>query len=81
MASLDQEPKVDRLILPHPSSPFEALFGPLEPEARIQVPKSALENLGELIPGFSDILSQASIYRLLAKERCLMLLPCQIRIR
>lgn len=82
LAELQSESKVDRLILPKPASPFEALFGPLEPDARQQqIREAALTATRDFLPELSDLVGQAWVYRLLAKERCLTLLPCQIRIR
>ncbi len=82
LAELQSESKVDRLILPKPASPFEALFGPLEPDVRQQqIRHAALTATRDFLPELSDLVGQAWVYRLLAKERCLTLLPCQIHIR
>lgn len=82
LAELQDESKVDRLILPKPTSPLEALFGPLEPDVRQrEIREAAVGAVHELLPELTEVMGHAWIYRLLAKERCLTLLPCRIQIR
>lgn len=82
MAQLESESKIDRLVLPKPTSPFEALFGPLDTEVRQrEIRQTAHEVSREMLPELGEMLEQLWIYRLLSREKCLTLLPCQIRIR
>lgn len=82
LAELESEPKIERLILPKPVSPLEALFGPLEPEVSQQrIGLEARQLVRDLLPELAEFIDQSWVYRLLSKERALTLLPCHIRIR
>ena len=79
-AGLDPETKLERLNLPKPTSPFEALFGPIDPsETRLQSPGSAL--LKHLPEEVASQLRGLQIYELLAKERALTVLPYRVLVK
>ena len=71
---------MERLDLPKPTSPFEALFGPIDPSAtRLQSPGSAL--LKHLPEEVASQLRGLGIYELLAKERVLTVLPYRVLVK
>ena len=79
-AGLDPDQKLERLDLPKPTSPFEALFGPIDPsETRLQSPGSAL--LKHLPEEVASQLRGLQIYELLAKERALTVLPYRVLVK
>jgi len=82
-AGLKPTDKVDRLDLPKPVSPFEALFGPLDTDARAQVAQNrALRTLlGQVAPELSDHLRAVGRINVLAGERRLLVLPFRLRVR
>lgn len=83
LAKLGPDDKVERLILPKPTSPLESLFGPLNPDEQTRVSAdSALFNaLKAISPDLADDLRNAWQINKLARESRLMLMPFTIRIR
>ena len=79
-AGLDPESKLERLDLPKPVSPFEALFGPIDPS--VQAGNSAMKAwLGRLPAELTDHLRSLDVYELLAREKVLTVLPFRLQIR
>ena len=79
-AGLDPEAKMERLDLPKPTSPFEALFGPIDPSTTsLHAPSSAL--LKHLPEEVASQLRGLNIYELLAKERVLTVLPYRVLVK
>ncbi|MBM4074122.1 MAG: signal peptide peptidase SppA [Planctomycetes bacterium] len=79
-AGLDPEQKLERLDLPKPVSPFEALFGPIDPSSSIFV--SWKNELLKSLP--SEVVSSLKamqIYEQLRHERVLTVLPYRIEVR
>ncbi|QDT66847.1 signal peptide peptidase SppA [Calycomorphotria hydatis] len=75
----DEADRVELLKLPKAKSPFEALFGPLNDEARTQaVVKGATE---QLAPEIKDAIQGVGVINLLAKEPVLTVMPYQVRMR
>ena len=83
LAKLGPDDKVERLILPKPTSPLESLFGPLNPDEQTRVlADSALFNaINAISPDLADDLRNAWQINRLARESRLMLMPFTIRIR
>ncbi|MEX0703974.1 MAG: signal peptide peptidase SppA [Planctomycetales bacterium] len=86
LAKLDEGEQVERLVLPKATSPFEALFGPIDSEeARVRsaAPQSSglLRELGELSPELARQLRAAGLVGLLAREPRLTLMPFRIDVR
>ena len=79
-AGLDPDAKLERLDLPKPTSPFESLFGPIDPSSTsLGVTGSAL--LKSLPEEVASQLRGLSIYDLLAKERVLTVLPYRVQVK
>jgi protease-4 len=79
-AGIDPETKLERLSLPKPTSPFEALFGPLDPTTRLStgIAKAWLDRLpGEI----SSQLKNLEVYDVLAREKFLTVMPYQLLIK
>jgi protease-4 len=83
LAKLGPDDKVERLILPQPTSPLESLFGPLNPDEQTRVSADAVMfgALQMLSPDLADDLRNAWQINKLARESRLMLMPFTIRIR
>ena len=83
LAKLGPDDKVERLILPKPSSPLESLFGPLNPEeqTRITADAALFNAMKAISPELADDLRNAMQINRLARESRLMLMPFTIRIR
>ncbi len=79
-AGLKPDDKLERLDLPKPTSPFEALFGPIDPSTTSLRATSAalLKSLPEEV---ASQLRGLSIYDLLAKERVLTVLPYRVLVK
>jgi protease-4 len=79
-AGIDPETKLERLDLPKPVSPFEALFGPIDPTARIgsTLMKSWVDRLPNEV---TSQLKNLESYDLLAKELILTVMPYQVQIK
>lgn len=79
-AGIDPETKLERLNLPKPTSPFEALFGPIDPAAKAG--SSAVNALLSRLPAeLASQLNDLNVYDILARERFLTLLPYRLQIR
>jgi protease-4 len=79
-AGIDADTKMERLDLPKPTSPFEALFGPIDPSAtNLQSPATSL--LKHLPEEVTSQLRGLNIYELLAKERVLTVLPYRVLVK
>ena len=79
-AGMDPDAKLERLDLPKPTSPFESLFGPIDPSSTsLGVTGSAL--LKSLPEEVASQLRGLSIYDLLAKERVLTVLPYRVQVK
>lgn len=74
--------KVERLVLPAPSSPFEALFGP-QATARSEdaAVRSLYRSLERTAPQVAKQLQSLELVNLLSKEPALMLLPFRLNVR
>ena len=81
LANISEETKTERLILPAAVSPLEALFGPIDPNARASAEHPLLQQLRELSPDFWQTWRQFQLVQLLSREPTLYLLPYQIRVR
>ena len=79
-AGIDPETKLERLNLPKATSPIEALFGPLDPTARLgsEITKSWLNRLPDEI---SSQLKALEVYDILAQEKFLTVMPYQLIIK
>lgn len=79
-AGIDPESKLERLNLPKPTSPFETLFGPIDPTARIgtSIVKSWIDQLPTEI---SSQLKAMNVYDVLAQERFLTVMPYHLLIK
>ena len=79
-AGIDPDTKMERLDLPKPTSPFEALFGPIDPSStRLQSPAASL--LKYLPEEVASQLRGLNIYELLARERVLTVLPYRVLVK
>lgn len=76
-AGLDPDQKLERLDLPKPISPFEQLFGPVDPSAASL--KAAL--VKHLPPELADQLKGLDIYEMLAHERVLAVMPFRMLVK
>ncbi len=79
-AGLDPESKTDRLNLPKPVSPFEALFGPIDPAARVGA-NLAKAWLDRLPSEFAAQLRSLEVYDLLAREKVLTVMPYRLLVK
>jgi protease-4 len=79
-AGIDPETKLERLNLPKATSPIEALFGPLDPTARLgsEITKSWVNRLPAEI---SSQLKALEVYDILAQEKFLTVMPYQLIIK
>jgi len=80
-AGLDPDQKLERLDLPKPVSPFEQLFGPLDPSAARMQQTAVSAWLKRLPAEVSQPLQTLDIIELLARERVLTVLPYRMSIR
>jgi protease-4 len=84
MAGLKPEDKIERLHLPKAVSPFEALLGPIDAEARVAtgVRERGLVELVRLVaPEAARKLDALRTLEVLAKERAALALPYSIEIK
>ena len=83
LAGLDPDDKIERLLLPKPASPFEALFGPMGSDAKLGQSRSnaLLESIRMLSPEIAEHLKAASIINLLAREQRLTLMPFRLTVK
>lgn len=76
-AGLDPDQKLERLDLPRPISPFEQLFGPVDPSAASL--KAAF--VKHLPAELADQLKGLDIYEMLAHERVLAVMPFRMLVK
>ncbi|MCY2967119.1 MAG: signal peptide peptidase SppA [Planctomycetota bacterium] len=84
LAGLNPEDKLERLDLPKASSPFESLFGNLDPnsEARADAETRLLRRLtSEYIPEATGHFKALGVLRLFSKERSATMMPFDLRVR
>lgn len=83
LAKLGPDDKVERLLLPRPTSPLEQLLGPINPEeqTRMSSDSALISALRALSPDLAEDLQQAMLVNRLAREARLTLMPFKIRIR
>lgn len=79
-AKLEPDSKLERLNLPKPTSPFEALFGPIDPSTRMAQGMAAtwLEGLPSEL---SEQLRNLTSYEILAREKILTIMPFQLQVK
>jgi protease IV len=79
-AGLDPDSKLERLDLPKPTSPFEALFGPIDPSSTgLRLVSSSL--LKRLPAEVASQLQSLDMYDLLARERVLCVMPFRLMVK
>lgn len=78
-AGLDPDQKMERLDLPKPVSPFEQLFGPIDPSSTSL--KASHAWLKHLPPEVAEQLKGLDVYELLAKERVLTVMPYRMLVK
>jgi protease-4 len=79
-AGLDPDQKLERLDLPKPVSPFEQLFGPIDP-GTTSLNAGASAWLKHLPPEVAEQLQGLGVYELLAKERVLTVMPYRMLVK
>ena len=79
-AGLDPDQKLERLDLPKPISPFEQLFGPVDPSAA-SLKSAAAIWLKRLPPELAAQLKGLEVYDLLARERVLTVMPYRMLVK
>jgi protease-4 len=79
-AGLDPDQKLERLDLPKPVSPFEQLFGPIDPTSAA-VRSTAAGLMNHLPPEVAAQVKGLDIYELLARERILTVLPYRLLVK
>ncbi|WP_157605459.1 signal peptide peptidase SppA [Schlesneria paludicola] len=79
-AKLDPDSKLERLNLPKPTSPFEALFGPIDPSVKLAHGMAAtwLEGLPN---DLAEQLRNLASYEILAREKVLTIMPFQLQVK
>ena len=79
-AGIDPDSKLERLDLPKPTSPFETLFGPIDPTTRLG--QSLVKTwLNRLPPELAGQMRDLEVYDLLAHERVLTVVPYRLQIK
>jgi protease IV len=74
--------KIERLVLPKPTSPFEALFGPMGgARANAQAGQAVIKALSAISPELAKTFSAAAILKLIDKERRMTVMPYHLIIR
>ena len=83
LAGLKGDDKVERLILPKPVSPFESLFGPLDPDAGAKAAggEALWRGLDGVAPELSSALRSAALVGRLSQQGPMTLQPFQLRVR
>ena len=82
LAGLDPSKKLERVILPRPTSPFESLFGPLgdvQAAAHGQTPM-LFQALKSLSPELARELSALSVLQMLSQQKRMTVVPFRIRV-
>ncbi len=79
-AGLDPNEKLERLSLPKATSPFEALFGPLESETKLG--SAALRDLWQQLPQpMQQSLQSLHALQTLSREPALTIMPFRLQVR
>ncbi|QDU79234.1 Protease 4 [Polystyrenella longa] len=78
LAGLTEKDRVEQLELPTPPSPFEQLFGDLDPETKLQ---SITKLLEQEAPGLYSLLKETWAINQLARQPGLTLMPFQVDIK
>jgi len=83
LAGFKPDEKLERLVLPKPVSPLEALFGPMDPNARVAGSQARFlkEVLDSISPELGEQLQVLATFQLLAREPKLTLMPFRLRIK
>ena len=81
LAGLKADDKVERMVLPKPASPLEALFGPLDPNAESRSAAAVVSSLRAVSPELVEHLEAATLVNLLAREPRLTLLPFRLTVK
>ncbi|MBI1312795.1 signal peptide peptidase SppA [bacterium] len=82
LAGLKDDEKVERVVLPKPTSPFESLFGPLDADARTPAADQVIAaGLKRISPDIAAEFQVGSLLQLLSRERRLTVMPYRVRIR
>lgn len=83
LAGLKPTDEIERLVLPRPSSPFEALFGPIE--TRVKSPTidvtSMIKSAVAANPALARHLEALTVVELMASEPRMTLMPYVLKIR
>lgn len=79
-AGLDPDQKLERLDLPKPISPFEQLFGPVDPSSASMRAASA-SWMKLLPPELAEQLKGLEVYDRLAHERVLTIMPYRMLVK
>ena len=82
LAGLDPSKELERVILPKPTSPFEALFGPLgDVQAPATGQASAVINaLRSFSPELARELSALSVLQMLVREKRMTVMPFRVQV-
>jgi protease IV len=74
--------KIDRWLLPPPTSPLEAIFGSMDPDAETSATfnRGLTQTLRQLSPELAEALQSAWLVNLLAREPRLTLMPFRLRV-
>jgi len=78
LAGLSETDKVEKLVLPKPVSPFEALFGPIETSVSAQKNNKWLSLIPEPI---REVVKQATVINQLAKHPAITVMPFTLQLR
>ena len=82
LAGMTAETKSERLVLPRPTSPFEALFGPIDGvHAQAKGSEALIKTLSAISPELAPTFSAAAILQLMEKERRMTVMPYHLIIR
>jgi protease-4 len=74
--------KTERLVLPRPASPFEALFGSFDgAHAQARASQTVIKTLAAISPELARTFSVAAILHLIDKERRMTIMPYHLIIR
>lgn len=83
LAGLKPTDEIERLVLPRPTSPFEALFGPIE--TRVKAPAvdvaSMIKTAVTANPALARHLEALTVLEVMASEPRMTLMPFTLRIR
>lgn len=82
LAGLKPEDKLERLVLPKATSPFEQLFGPLDPNADARAGNSALyKALRQISPDLAEGARTFQLLGILAREPAVTVMPFKINVK